>query len=1073
GPILIDALLEFGLRRTLLNADVREDLLFLSTRESFNKDEHDAIYYQLQDFLEQKLKPLDFDIIPSGHVGYMYPWPNGEISLDQRLTLGFYGADSNELEQHVVLLSGSFPEIDRMESDEISVYIGKNMADDLSIQVGDRLPVSISARVTQPELYVLITGIISPKDYHDPYWLDHFNPLGTIEGSGVQNLYGIFVNRESFYDLAQRLYPSLNVRYLWKVNMGLDQVTFKSIGDIKKTFSSMGDEILAINDNTRVNTTLIALLNDYSNQANIVRVPIYFLIGIVILMVLYYLVMMSSLYLKQVRTELAILRSRGATGTWLFKLETLEAIFLCGIAIVGGPLLAWLMVRWLADNGPLAILAEPGWGLTLPQAAWLSASIAAVASIISLLLPLPGALTKSITTHQQNLARADRPPWWQRVYLDVFALAIGIILLYRVELYGSIIGGSATNPQVDLMLLLSPLFLLLGAATIFLRIFPAFLRRSARLASRGRGFPIVLALRQASRDPKHVTRLVLLLMLAMALGLFSTSLDATLERNEVDRTNHFVGSDLRVIDAPANLETEGVPGVLEESWMWRSEAALNTSGVAPGIDLLALDPENFPTVAQYRDDYALQPVEKLVDELKTGWEENHTPLPGTTLPGEPARIGLWFSLPFSMYTESKRFEMIASTKFEARLHSVQGEDIVVTLKPMNIMDTPNERWFFFQGKVPELSPDSYPLSLISLWFHSSGIKIGKFDALWLDDLSVVDRQTGSETIIESFEYLDPFVWNSVTFPLRVIGIESHPHSGESSLAMYFDGGQISPLRWYGVTHLDDLTLQPIPALVSPDFQAGTESQPGDVVRLKVKVRGSHEWDRMTFKIIGVVDYFPTLYETQEAGFLVTLQDPLFEQINLYHHNPIQSNEILISTIDADMTRTTLLASGLPMDHILSKDSILTELKVNPLTIGLRSVTLFGYFLTTVLSLIGFGTYFYMSTRQRARNYSILRAIGLSPRQLYTTLLVEQIILMISGLFFGTVLGILLNQLTLSGLPLRLGELDTVPPFVVQTDWSLVVQVYFTLVLAFLLSLGMAIVFLWQVKIHQALRIGEE
>jgi putative ABC transport system permease protein len=291
--------------------------------------------------------------------------------------------------------------------------------------------------------------------------------------------------------------------------------------------------------------------------------------------------------------------------------------------------------------------------------------------------------------------------------------------------------------------------------------------------------------------------------------------------------------------------------------------------------------------------------------------------------------------------------------------------------------------------------------------------------------------------------------------------------------MYFDGVGISPLRWYGITHVDDLALQPIPALVSPDFQAQTESQPGNLERIKVKVRGSYEWDRMTFKIIGVVDYFPTMYEIQEAGFLVTLQDPLFEQTNLYRFSPIQSNEILISTTDAETTRTNLIASGLSMDQVLSKDSIITELRVNPLSIGLRSVTLFGYFLTTLLSLIGFGTYFYMSMRQRAGNYSILRALGLSPRQLYTTLLVEQIILMLSGLVFGTVLGILLNQLTLSGLPLRLGDLDTVPPFVVQTDWDLVIRVYFTLVGAFLLSLGMAILFLWRVNIHQVLRIGEE
>jgi ABC-type antimicrobial peptide transport system permease subunit len=248
---------------------------------------------------------------------------------------------------------------------------------------------------------------------------------------------------------------------------------------------------------------------------------------------------------------------------------------------------------------------------------------------------------------------------------------------------------------------------------------------------------------------------------------------------------------------------------------------------------------------------------------------------------------------------------------------------------------------------------------------------------------------------------------------------------------------------------------------------------GDLVRIKIKVPGGHEWDPVTFKIIGVVNYFPTLYETKEAGFLVALKEPLFEQINLYRYTPLQSNELLISTADTSVTHTTLLDSSVPVDQVLNAESILVDLRTNPLTIGLRSVTLFGYFLTTVLSLVGFSTHFYLSTRQRVSNYSILRALGLSPGQLYTTLFVEQIILMLSGLALGTVLGVLLNQLTLSGLPLRLGELDTIPPFIVQTDWTLIIRVYLTLVVAFLISLGIAIVFLWRVQIHRVLRIGEE
>ena len=488
---------------------------------------------------------------------------------------------------------------------------------------------------------------------------------------------------------------------------------------------------------------------------------------------------------------------------------------------------------------------------------------------------------------------------------------------------------------------------------------------------------------------------------------------------------------------------------------------------------MALQPDTFSAVTQYRSDFATQPVADLLDKLNADWEENWIPLPVTVLPGEPAQIGLWFSLPFSMQVEPDRFDWVAPTTFEARLRPVQGEDIIVILHPIGPPEDPDARWYDFQGDVPALSPESYPLGLISLWLHSSAIKLRDFEALWVDDISVVDRLTEKEIVVESFENTNQFVWKSMTYPMRIYSMESHPHTGEASLSIYFDTIGMSPLRWYGINRVDDLALQPIPALVSPDFLKRTELQSGDTVRIKVKVPDAFEWDSVTFKILGVVNYFPTMYEIKEAGFLVTLHDPLFEQINLYRYNPLQSNELLISSKDPGATRTTLLDFGLLLNQVLSTNSILLELRTNPLAIGLRSVALFGYFLTIALCLVGFGTHFYLSTRQRVSNYSILRALGLSPRQLYATLLVEQIILMLSGLALGTILGILLNELTLSGLPLRLGELDTIPPFMVQTDWTLVIRVYLTLVIVFLLSLGIAIFFLWRVKIHRVLRIGEE
>jgi putative ABC transport system permease protein len=106
-------------------------------------------------------------------------------------------------------------------------------------------------------------------------------------------------------------------------------------------------------------------------------------------------------------------------------------------------------------------------------------------------------------------------------------------------------------------------------------------------------------------------------------------------------------------------------------------------------------------------------------------------------------------------------------------------------------------------------------------------------------------------------------------------------------------------------------------------------------------------------------------------------------------------------------------------------------------------------------------------------YGVMRAMGMSPRQLYGSLVLEQVILILAGLALGTALGVLLNQITLPRLPIALGDGPPVPPFYPRDDWLAVARIYLILALAFLVTLGVATALLWRARIHRVLRIGQE
>ena len=126
--------------------------------------------------------------------------------------------------------------------------------------------------------------------------------------------------------------------------------------------------------------------------------------------------------------------------------------------------------------------------------------------------------------------------------------------------------------------------------TVLLRVFPLVLRALAFLAARVRGLAAPLALWQASRNPTHVARLVLLFSLAIALGILTTGLNATLDQSEYDRATYLAGNDLRFVSERAVplVELQSKPSTVNLSGTWRGQGTVNLKSAAmfPSFDVL-------------------------------------------------------------------------------------------------------------------------------------------------------------------------------------------------------------------------------------------------------------------------------------------------------------------------------------------------------------------------------------------------------------------------------------------------------------------------------------------------------
>ena len=1116
GPLLVGAVVEMGLYLTFQSSGVADANLRLATSTPVDQAGFQAFDGEIQALLRDTLGQHLDRVVRSAESQSMLPWVGGQLAADQRVNLCFYEGTQGQVDY----VAGEWPGELSGEPNVVRAVISDGMARAFALRVGDRLPLSLGQRSAGPDVWIEVAGVVRPQDPRDPYWFGEFSPLTSQNNQRGAAQYSAIVPLDAFFPAVASLFPGGKVELAWHALLRHQAFSAADIEPFQTQITRLNAKLDALQSPVALHTGVPDILARFQVQLESIRVPIYILVAEVMLLVLYYVTMVAALLMRQVEREFAILRSRGASARQIATIQCVETLIIVAVAFLSGPWLGAGLVKGLSWAGPLADVGHADWGLSPNQSAWFAASMGTLACLAGLLLPLAPALKRSIVIHQQTVARSTIPPWWQRTYLDVFVLAGGLILLWRLRLYGEMTTGGPGGTRLDWLLLLSPVAMLLGAATILLRLFPVVLRALAFLAARGSELPGPLALWQVSRNPTHVTRLVLLLTLAIALANLSTGLNTTLDQSEYDRAHYLAGNDLRLISQQAVplVDLESAAGVRQLSGAWRGQGAVDLASTQvstdtgyPRFEVLAIEPDSFAGVTTFRDDFADHDIEELLSQVAIP-EGQHPSL--LLLPGQPAKFGLWlWGMPedkaeLDSYqrwidgdSDAERVGVVA------KLQTAQGEIFTVRLQRQETAEQTalqtdyftlhtniggrdvglrlrfkpdNKGWYYFESSLPVLPSSSYPLSLHSLWLKNQATRLGepitKDIFLVIDDLTVVDAETQEPEVVEDFDdltrthFLNAMDGSSIWYGLftSLTGIASRSgESGQRVLMAYTRLGQTYPLRLR-----QTWTLAPLPAIASPAFIETTHLEVGDVFRAWIDGQDPLDSGKIDFRIVGTVRYFPTMYEQLEAGYLITSRDLLLALLNDTSQHATNPNEVLIKTDGS--ASIDILASMVPMLlQSWEAESVRQTLKANPLALGLRGVTFFGSALTTLLSLVGFATHFYLTVRQREMLYGVMRAMGMSARQLYGSIVLEQVVLILAGLALGTGLGVLLNQITLPRLPVSLADRPPIPPFVPRADWLAVGSLYLVLAVAFLVILGIVTALLWRARLHRILRIGQE
>ncbi|MCL2634477.1 MAG: ABC transporter permease [Oscillospiraceae bacterium] len=478
----------------------------------------------------------------------------------------------------------------------------------LGISIGEVYDISPSDTFRRP-FKVRITGVFEPNDPNSIYWAEK---LDTYINALVID-YNLFLNLMTDSTVCvSEIYVHYGLDYQ-KLDMNRISAVTNSITEDSRYFPEMGFKF-SMNANR--------ILLDYVERAESLTRILWALQIPVMIMLGFYLFMVSRLNVERERNEIALLKSRGASSRQVFAIYAGQAGILGGISFICAPLVGLALCRFLGvSDGFLEFVNRHGLSAKITPVSLAYAAVAVVIFFMATMLPVIPAARLSIVQYKQSRSKAVKIPLWEKTAVDFILIAAGIAFIYvYVYLIEKSIEENRFTPtgEIDPLLFVFSSCFIMGAGLLFLRLYPLALSVVYRLGRRFWNPSQYIAMTSVKRNGGE-RFLMLFLVITFSLGIFSANTARTINNNKRDMLYYSNGADVTLREYwlessnEASLtyqETdfsryENLAGVQTATKVLRNEtvrASINETARGNTITLMAVEPDKFAQTAWFRDD---------------------------------------------------------------------------------------------------------------------------------------------------------------------------------------------------------------------------------------------------------------------------------------------------------------------------------------------------------------------------------------------------------------------------------------------------------------------------------------
>ncbi|MEV8452080.1 ABC transporter permease [Streptomyces sp. NPDC052095] len=874
----------------------------------------------------------------------------------------------------------------------------------LKLEPGARF--TVTDRLTDKPLRVLVTGVYEAADPADPYW-----QLDELGGRGVRRLafttYGPLLTGANVPRSGRVSAGTMS----WLATADFRTVTTDRIDGLRAAASAAPKRVInapEFKSGGTARTSLPQVLEQIDRALLVSRSTLMIVAVQLVLLAGYALLLVARLLSSERAGETRLLRARGGSRGRITALAAVEALLLALPAALVAPLLAGPLTRLLADRGALArigVRIEVG----ATGAVWLVSVGVALACALAVVAP-----ALSAGAGDRPAGRAAALPGPLRAGADIALLAIAGVAYWQLDRRASEVGGALSGDRrgdlgIDPLLVAAPALLLLAGTVLTLRLLPPAARLAERAAAGGRGLIAALSGWQFSRRPLRGAGPVLLLVLAVAMGMLAVGQRASWDRSQSDQADFRAGASLRVLtgvtDDPAAVpDYAGIPGVRDAAPAFRAETELSDTRTTT---VLALDTAHATERMLLRDDLSDRPRGRLFEPLAA---------PRADPAGLPLPKG------------SARFRFDARITTDAKHHAPDDAPVLSVLLE-NGYGMP---YRVVAGTVP-VDGRAHPFTVkvaadgafTVTGFELSGNRPASTSEAHRLTVDALRARTadGAESAVP---VPGGFGWRATVTGVGSGGEpeRSDPLSSTASaahpLAVAYDTGSAPDSYSYSPAYVVRVSVPrpkaPVPnALATDAYLKASGAHKGQVV--DVTLAG----EKVRVRIVDTVRQLPTTgagvdgtspVAARDGGALLIDFRALGRVLAERPGAVLTVNEWWLAAAPGRAAEAAAALRARPDTDtagLLVRDEIVRELTGDPLGAGPQSALPAMAVTAAALAAVGFAVSAVGAQRERSGEFAVLRALGTPRRRLTRMIAAEQGVLIAIALLVGTVLGAVLNR----------------------------------------------------------------